>query len=260
MNYSKYFIFYGILCVQPFFLSFQTVKEKQKKKGTIVLIIEPCFNNKPLHLDGTVYVNAKGDSLCVDLFKFYLSHIKFRSDINPFFAEENSYHLVDAEDSVTQKITINNVPEGIYNGLEYSIGIDSLANVSGVLSGDLDPIKEMYWIWNTGYISAKLQGHSKVCKTLHNEFIFHIGGYLGSYNSFQTILLKTNDVNVHANEITHIVLSADVSEWFKTPEKIDIAKINNIVFPCKESVIIAGNYADMIKCKGWSIPDEIKAK
>jgi hypothetical protein len=211
----------------------------------MLINIHPMFDAKELVLSDEVYVIANGDSVRIDVFKFYLSNICLNG--NKLFCEKESYHLIDAEDPKTLSFTIKNIPNGDYKTLSFAIGVDSLKNTQGVLTGDLDPIKGMYWAWNTGYIAAKLEGNSKVCKTLHNAFEFHIGGYLSPYVSLRKGSLPV-DIKINSNTTT-LDLYADVAEWFKGPKTIDVSKTNSIVLPNQQSVMIADNYSDMIKLK-----------
>lgn len=56
-------------------------------------------------------------------------------------------------------------------------GVDSLTQVSGAMRGDLDPQIGMYWAWQSGYISAKLEGRYVAANGLEKPFTFHLGGY-----------------------------------------------------------------------------------
>jgi hypothetical protein len=221
----------------------------QNNSGTLKIKIHPVFNQTQLILSDHGYINTHGDSVYIDDFKFYLCKLCLKKEGANSFCEVESYHLVDAEDSVTQTIVIKNIPEGTYSNFSFNIGVDSLKNVSGALTGDLDPIKGMYWAWNTGYIAARIIGHSKVCKTLHNEFEFHIGGYLSPYNSLRKNSIKLDDLKIVSSKTTVLELYADVAEWFKTPVTIDVSKTNSVVLPNKQAMIMANNYSDMIKFK-----------
>lgn len=79
-----------------------------------------------------------------------------------------------------------------FNAIRFNIGIDSVTNSGGVKGGDLDPTKNMYWTWQSGYINFKLEGKSKVCKTRNNVFQFHIGGYSYPNNSLQIVTIPVN--------------------------------------------------------------------
>jgi len=48
--------------------------------------------------------------------------------------------------------------------------VDSLANVSGAMSNDLDATKGMYWSWQSGFINLKIEGKSASCKTRKINF------------------------------------------------------------------------------------------
>lgn len=221
----------------------------QTNKGDLLIRIKPVFNGSELKLNDQVYLNANGDSIYIDVFKFYLSNLCIKSSHNKLFCEAASYHLVDAEDSLTHSIIIKNIPTGNYSELQFAIGVDSIKNVSGALSGDLDPIKSMYWAWNTGYIAAKLEGHSNSCKTNHHSFEYHVGGYLPPFQSLRKNTVQLNELIISANKRTYLDIYADVSEWFKSPLNIKVSELTSIVIPNKQSVMMADNYADMIKFK-----------
>ena len=57
------------------------------------------------------------------------------------------------------------LPEGDYTELQFLLGVDSLHNVSGAQTDDLDPAKDMFWTWNSGYVMAKMEGNSPAVKT-----------------------------------------------------------------------------------------------
>ena len=82
---------------------------------------------------------------------------------NPFVYKNDSliktptkrYHLVDLnnpESLVLQTQTEN------FDKIQFNLGIDKQTNLDGVKGGDLDPLKGMYWTWNTGYINIKIEG------------------------------------------------------------------------------------------------------
>ena len=80
-----------------------------------------------------------------------------------------------------------------HDKIKFNLGIDSLTNVSGVMGGDLDPTKGMYWTWQSGYINFKMEGSSAVCPTRNHEFQFHIGGYQDPFYAMQTLELEVKN-------------------------------------------------------------------
>ena len=103
--------------------------------------------------------------------------------------------------------------------ISFCIGIDSLASVSGALSGDLDPSNGMYWAWQSGYINMKIEGTSSSCKTRKNSFNFHIGGYLKPYNAIKKIEIPINKIQ---NQIIDDLerLGTKIIEHLKIDNKI----------------------------------------
>jgi hypothetical protein len=203
------------------------------------LRIRPVFGAQSLELHGRQYLTPTGgDSLRIEAFRFYMTGIQLMRDNKPVYTERDSYHLIDAEDSSTWIITLP-AAAGDFDALCFSIGVDSLANVSGAMGGDLDPAKGMYWAWNSGYINAKLEGSSPACKTLHHAFEFHIGGFALPYNTRREIRMSC-----HRSSDNTIRLQADAAAWL---EQIDLKSLNSVVMPSAQAVKLADNYRHMIR-------------
>ncbi len=212
-------------------------------KGVLVIKIQPVFRGKTLILGDKTYVSEKGDPMTIEEFKCYISALNLTGSKGSYLIK-NSAHLINAEDSATLTYKIDNIPSGHYNGLKFNIGLDSLTNVSGALGGDLDPTLGMYWAWNTGYINAKLTGHSNVCQTLHNKFEFHIGGYMEPYVTVRKASLQLPDIDINDKTPVTLTLQVDVATWFND---IHLFSMNNIVTPSKEALRIADNYMNMFQ-------------
>lgn len=205
--------------------------------------IKPVFGNQPLVLEEKEYINQHGDTLKVDRFRFYLSSIELVYTNGTVYRENNSYHLVDAEEKASLNINLTEVPVGEVSSIRFTIGVDSLKSMSGAFGGDLDPSYGMYWAWNSGYIYAKLEGRSKKCKTHGNGFEFHVGGFSGAENAIRPVELKVNEIRT-GSPTNIISIQADVQRWF---EGISLAEKNSIVIPGKEAVKLANAYSHMFK-------------
>jgi hypothetical protein len=211
---------------------------------SLTIHLNPVFNGQALQLSDKAYTDENGDTLYIDAFRFYLSNVSLKNGVNTTYKENRSYHLVDAEDSASQIIHLRTVAAGAYTEICFQIGVDSIANISGALDGDLDPIKGMYWAWNTGYINAKLMGHAVVCKTLHNAFEFHIGGYMQPYATTRTVVLHIPTGMLKQETENNIQLNLDVEKWFTG---IDLSKTNSVLIPCRQAMQIADNYKGMFR-------------
>jgi len=201
------------------------------------LVFKPNFSGAPL-LGRTITLPGN-DSIQFETFRFYISGIELMKENKVVWKEENSFHLLDAAKENTLNLPLK-TPAGIsYDKIKFNLGIDSTTNVSGALDGDLDPTKGMYWTWQSGYINLKLEGKSNLCKTRNQEFQFHLGGYLQPFCALQTIILETDQ----RKELT---INVDVLKWI---QHIDLSSKNQVMSPCKESALLAGEATKMFTVK-----------
>jgi hypothetical protein len=183
----------------------------------------PCFGASKLSTDSTYRLNIT-DSIQVTTFKFYISNVELLNKNKSVWKDPFPFHLMDAFEARTLSVIIpTDIP---YTKLKFNLGIDSTTNVSGAMGGDLDPTKGMYWTWQSGYINFKLEGTSNRCKTRHNEFQFHLGGYQFPHNNVQTIFI---DADLHQS----IEVGIDIQ---KLMQQINLAQQHHIMSPGQEAM------------------------
>jgi len=216
--------------------------------GTSVkLNFEAAVNSTSLILNsGQRFTNFFGDSFTVRKFNYYLSNFKLKTIEGYVFSEPESYHLIRNDIIETTSFTIQNMPEGTYKSIEFLIGVDSLHNVSGAQTGDLDPIKLMFWDWNTGYIFLKLEGeYSTINSGGWLQYSYHVGGYAGPYNCVRKCSITfPNNLEVVKGSKPEIYLKAVIDELFKSPEIIDMDTYNAITTG-KKAYTLSDNYSDI---------------
>jgi hypothetical protein len=201
--------------------------------------LRPVFGGAPLTLGAYKFAVGTGDTVSVDRFRFYLSAIELVFEDGSSYREPDSYHLVDAEDAATLTIRLAKVPAGKIAALHFNIGVDSAASVAGALSGDLDPVKGMYWAWNSGYINAKLEGSTKArLGQKARAYEFHIGGYLQPHYALRQVTLHYPKP-VSTGKLT---LQCDAAAWL---QGVDFKKENSVVIPGEEAMRVADRYAKM---------------
>jgi hypothetical protein len=123
--------------------------------------------------------------------------------------------------------------------------VDSLHNCSGAQSGDLDPVKGMFWTWNSGYIFFKLEGKSPASHSPGNIFEFHVGGYRKPNNNLRGVELKFGDeLEIVPEQMKIVQVKADIAQVFRFPNDIDLSVHSSITEP-SQAGIIADNYKDM---------------
>ncbi|MDQ2863900.1 MAG: hypothetical protein M3R50_09685 [Bacteroidota bacterium] len=142
---------------------------------TIKIVFVNTVKGIRIVLNDSVYVNPFNETYTISKLRYYITNVSLQAEHN-FFMEKNSYHLIDESNEETQAITFS-VPSGSYSSLNFLLGVDSLHNVSGAQTDDLDPAKDMFWTWNSGYVMAKMEGNSPASKLVNNKFEFHIGGF-----------------------------------------------------------------------------------
>ncbi len=189
---------------------------------------------------GNSYLTPLGDSISVQRFKYYVSHIVVTDTKGRSSSFPNNYYLVDAEDSASLDIHLM-VPATTVKNIRFLLGVDSTRNVSGVQTGALDPLHGMFWTWNSGYIMAKLEGTSPVAKAAGQRFTYHVGGFRQGSNTTRMISL---DLPRQEN-ISVISIDADVNAWFRGKFNLKIGEHTVCHSPGDLAVKIADNYSRM---------------
>lgn len=151
------------------------------------------------------------------------------------------YFLVDEADSLSKIIDLS-LPAADISSIQFLLGVDSIRNVSGIQTGALDPMKGMFWTWNSGYIMAKLEGTSESSTIGGHYFTYHIGGFKGENNVLKTITLLIPETKESVQEI-HI--TADINTWFKNKSDIKISETPVCHMPGALAKKIADNYSAM---------------
>jgi hypothetical protein len=211
-------------------------------KCKVKINVKNVVGDAPLILNTGRYSNANNDSFSVTMFKYYISNIKFVSENGKEFREPNSYHLINEAKVGTKEFSIN-IPEGNYKQVSFTIGVDSLHNVSGAQDGDLDPLNAMFWDWNTGYIMLKMEG---ILLKDNAELAFHLGGFKGVYNVLRKVTITFPELLAAANgKNPEIFIKANLAELYKTPHVINFFQTPVITVEGGEAAKIADNYADM---------------
>lgn len=213
-------------------LSFRGISEKRD----INVSIYPTFNNEKLIFNTHQYITAQKDTLSITTFKFYISNITLEFEDGTIYKESKSQHLIDLEIEKSLKFQLKDISNKNISKVMFTIGIDSLTNVSGNLEGDLDPAFGMYWAWNSGYINMKLEGKSSSCTSLKKNFQYHIGGYLPKQNASQMITLHINRKNAP------IVIQTDVAKWLN---KVALKDTPSIMIPGPKAIAMSNWYKEM---------------
>ncbi len=197
------------------------------QKKAVSIRFRPVYDSLPVELEKKYAFNI--DSIEISVIKFYISNIAFCQNDQLVAELDKKHHLVDMENPASQFIQHTSEHTLQYNCIRFSIGVDSLTNVSGAMGGDLDPVLGMYWTWQSGYINFKLEGKSKVCPARKNQFTYHIGGYEYPYNTLQQVHLPV----AHSNDI---VIDIDIRQLLN---QLQLQDVFEVMSPCEKAMVIA---------------------
>lgn len=178
---------------------------------------------------GASYDN-EAHSTTISVARLYVSQFCFYNKGQKVAAVNNSCFLLDVEkpQSVTRTLTI---PDGlVFDEVRFLIGIDEKTNDAGIGNGELDPAKDMYWAWQSGYINMKLEG-----KTDGTEFTYHIGGFLSPY-------LSAREVRLPATQSESISISIDVK---KLLDGTDVKLTPHIMSPGTQAMTMSDRAPQM---------------
>lgn len=150
--------------------------------GGLILSIKKSTPNK----SSSFVVESHKDTVFCNVFRFYLSN---------FFYWKNGVKTPVAGPRAVllslDKIEDLHLPYRVdaeSDSLQFTLGVDSIANVSGAMTGDLDPDKGMYWAWHSGYINLKVEGRTGHCGNIE----WHLGGYQYPFANAQTCVVPFN--------------------------------------------------------------------
>jgi hypothetical protein len=234
------------LCLAVAFLLSFTQKSAFKNNSAIIemVFINTVKGNK-IVLNDSEYLNPFDETYAITKLRYYITNVSLQAEHN-IIKENYSYHLIDQSKPETQVITFS-IPSGIYSATNFLLGVDSLHNVSGAQTNDLDPAKDMFWTWNSGYVMAKMEGNSPASKLVNKKFEFHIGGFSGPYSVLKEIHLDFPGKKFFFDRGKNytIIISADINTWWQHPHDVKISENANITSPGISAKNVSDNYAGM---------------
>ncbi len=228
-----------------FFCNAETIAQ-EGSANKLVINFKNMVGGQLLQTD-SVYTNTFGETFTVRTFKYYISNIVLSDDATgkkQFYKDQ--YFLVDEDDSTSKKIELTTTLNSI-TSVNFLLGVDSLKNVSGIQTGNLDPAKGMFWTWNTGYVMAKLEGNSPVAKTPQHAFSYHVGGYKKNEQTVRQINLVLPQKLICENAAVQLTVQANILAWFNTMNAIKIGDVAFCHEPGMLAVRLADNYSKMFK-------------
>ncbi len=216
----------------------------QAGHGKLLISFQHIANGKPLVLRDSSYTNAFNENYQVTRLKYYISniHMDGRSE-----AVNKQVFLIDA--SATDTLSLE-LPEGTYQTLSFTLGVDSLLNCSGAQDGALDPLNGMFWTWNTGYIFFKLEGYSSSSTADLNRIEQHIGGYRGPYKAQRVITLRLDKpLSLAQNGVQQLDVQLNLDKYWLSVHPVKLAENPLVMIPGALASRAADNAVAMFSIK-----------
>ena len=227
-----------------FLLFFQTHLVHPKQQLQVEIRFSNFAGNKIISVDST-YTNSLGENYTIQRLKYYITNIELlNTKTGNRFAIAESYFLVDENDEPSKTISVS-VPKENYDGISFLLGVDSLHNVSGAQTGALDPMNGMFWTWNTGYVSIKIEGRSPLSNLPQHLIEYHLGGFKGPDNVNQRIdlLFPGGNTDTKENKTTMIRVKTDVNSFFNSVHSLPIKNNPACTSPGRLARQYSENYA-----------------
>jgi len=227
----------------------ETVATDEIKNGTLQLIFQNNMTNldgeqKELLLGDTSYKTINGDTLSFSTFKYFISNVKLINQTGDTVLVEDSYHLVASTKMMSMSTFELKIPEGNYDSIEFSLGVDSTANMDEtIIKGDLDPNSNMVWNWHVGYKFLLVEGAFNHNST-DGKLLYHIG-LNSNYSTYSKDLPMTLAIEYNKTSSIHIMANCD--QFFGGVNTIDVETINTVkVGPANEVAKLVENYRDSV--------------
>jgi hypothetical protein len=211
-------------------------------RHTITLQFKHHVGDRDLHLFTGTYVNQFGEPFTITRFKYYIAHISITGPDGKPHVLSNKTWLIDEADSASKTLTFTTDVTAPQQ-LSFVMGVDSVLNVSGVQTGDLDPLKGMFWTWNSGYIVARLEGRSDSSHAPGHYVTWDVGGFRSPANAARTIQLSIPAGTAAVSQV--LVVHANLLAWFNAIHPVKISQQPLCHQPGKLAMQLADNYAAM---------------
>lgn len=240
---SRWLIFMAIAIMIVSLLSF---KSQQPKQGIVKITFINTANGKPIVLIDSMYSNFFGEQYSINKLKYYISDFRVAGATQQ--PEADSYHLINAREEVNAfEISLD---AGQYNGISFLLGVDSTNNCSGAQSGALDPMNDMFWTWNSGYVMFKLEGTSSSSTADLQRIEHHIGGFKGDKSVVTLIKLDIpQKLIIKEDVVTELIIETNLDNYWKNASEIKISELPLCTTTGEIAKKIAANFTGLFSIR-----------
>lgn len=220
-----------------------SLKISAQETGTLRFTFIHTANNKPLVLNDSTYTNSSGETYNIKKLKYYISNFNIKENLP--LSDKDNYQLIDLSGKTSFDIPV--IP-GSYNSIGFLLGIDSIKHCSGAQTDALDPMNDMFWTWNTGYVIFKFDGTSPQSTGDRNRIEHHIGGFRFDQavsTPMHFDLNESHTLNIHSGKITEIIFLLDFDKYWSGKNQLSVQTYPVCATPGTLAKLIAENFTSM---------------
>ncbi|MDG2264172.1 MAG: hypothetical protein P8L19_03870 [Flavobacteriales bacterium] len=205
----------------------------------IAIIFTSCEKDKPIATDITInfthtvdgsdlitnsmiYTNAADENYDVQTLKYLISNITLHDDLG--YTVLKDIHFIDISDESTFSFTIKDIPNNNYYAISYTMGLDTIKNISNAYVNE-NWFGQMEWpdMNGGGYHYMILEGDFNDSLSGYGT---HTGGTMGGDYSFN----NTNDISLTVNDDLgdiSIDINMEINNWYQGPNEIEFSTYVN---------------------------------
>ncbi len=240
MRFTSLILMFLLLFIAP--VSFA---QSGSGKAFLHVVFEHTASSKPLYLRESVYTTPLGDTFTINKLKYYTSNFSLNG--KPSVNGDDNYKLVDLAGETDYIIAVS---PGVYSSFGFTLGVDSARNCSGAQSGALDPMKDMFWTWNSGYVMFKLDGTSSSSSADRNRIEHHVGGYRFGQNVATPLNLDFDKaLNLDAGDTATLIIHMNLDKYWSGENQISLREDPVCTLPGPLAMKIAQNFRHMFSLR-----------
>ncbi|MCR5013988.1 MAG: hypothetical protein K6A28_04335 [Bacteroidales bacterium] len=180
-----------------------------------------------LSVDTLAYVNEAGNRYMVTEVQWFLSHLEFQDEKGSWvaFGGGDGIHYFDTDLPDTHRLHFEEVPEGHYQSLRFTFGLNEADNTTGRFPNP--PECNMFWPepLGGGYHYMKLNGKWQTPTGELAPFNVHLGigqneDHTEFYQNYFNVEIPVS-LDVKANEKARLQLTMVIDNWFRNPNTYD---------------------------------------
>lgn len=178
-------------------------------------------NSNPIIYDSLNNTNSSGNIYSIHNVNFYISNVSIKRNDGLIY-KSNRIFYINPNIIGKNTLTIDSIPKGTYNKINFLVGIDSIRNIDFGLPSTTDNLN-MAWpsAMGGGYHFIKIEGHYLDSLNVNKGYAIHLG------KNENTVPVIINKNLSQLNNIHNYSLQFNINEVFKNPYTYNLNIDNN---------------------------------